>query len=110
MPQTTKPAPKSITPSNMTPLASLNSKVNSILRTLENLSQKKIRIEAEYKRQTIALKRKREALKREHSSKLKLKESLDNTHFYSELLNDNETREELKESQQLLRESAEFCR
>lgn len=42
----------------------LRSKIESILRSLENLSQKKLRIEFEIKRQKKSLIRKREELKR----------------------------------------------
>lgn len=42
----------------------LRSKIDSIIRALENLSEKKMRIEFEIKRQTQSLTRKREELKR----------------------------------------------
>lgn len=42
----------------------LRSKIDSLIRSLENLSEKKLRIEFEIKRQKKALTRKREELKR----------------------------------------------
>lgn len=44
--------------------ANLRSKIQSLLNSLENLSQKKIRIDFEIRRQKKALARKREELKR----------------------------------------------
>lgn len=49
----------------------LRSKINSILRSLENLSQKKARIEFEIKRQKKSLLRKREELKKVSTSNQK---------------------------------------
>lgn len=48
--------------------ANLRSKIQSLLNSLENLSQKKIRIEFEIRRQKKALARKREELKRTSKS------------------------------------------
>lgn len=46
----------------------LRSKIDSILRSLENLTQKKMRIEFEIKKQRKSLERKRLELKRSHKS------------------------------------------
>lgn len=96
------------TAKTLTPLQVINAKIEAIQRTLINLDQKKLRIEAETKRQLLSLKRKREALKREHSHSLKqgkiLKES---THFPNPT---EQEEEDLKKSQILLRESAEALR
>lgn len=51
-----------------TPEKNLRSKIDSILRSLENLSQKKMRIEFEIKKQRKSLERKRLELKRSHKS------------------------------------------
>lgn len=51
-----------------TPEKNLRSKIDSILRSLENLSQKKLRIEFEIKKQRKSLERKRLELKRSHKS------------------------------------------
>lgn len=53
----------------------LRSKIDSLTRSLENLSQKKARLEFEIKRQKVSLTRKREELKRvskRNSAKLQL--------------------------------------
>lgn len=87
-----------------TPRENLESKVESIIRSIENLSGKKFRIEFEIKRQKTALARKREELKRvskTHSAKVVIR---------SESQIEDETPKEdpidLRRTQRLLQESA----
>lgn len=64
------------------PEAQLRSKIQSILRSIENLSQKKMRIEFEIKRQKKSLERKRLELKKSKaSSTSKLTLSIENQHY-----------------------------
>lgn len=59
--------------------ANLRSKIESIIRTLENLSQKKLRVEFEIQQQKRALARKRTELKKsKKSSQTKVKLALEN--------------------------------
>jgi seryl-tRNA synthetase len=61
-----------------TPAKNLSSKVDSILRSIENLSQKKLRIEFEIKKQKKSLLRKKEELKKvQNSNRRRLKVSLE---------------------------------
>jgi len=61
-----------------TPARNLSSKVDSILRSIENLSQKKLRIEFEIKKQKKSLLRKKEELKKvQNSNRRRLKVSLE---------------------------------
>jgi len=63
----------------LTPARNLSSKVDSILRSIENLTQKKLRIEYEIKKQKKSLIRKKEELKRvQKSNRRRLKISLEN--------------------------------
>jgi hypothetical protein len=60
------------------PDKNLRSKIDSIVRSLENLSEKKLRIEFEIKKQQKSLIRKRQELKlRSKSNRAKLKVSLE---------------------------------
>lgn len=91
------------TPQN--PTQNLKSKMDSLLRSLEQLSAKKMRIEFEIKRQKKALANKREELRRvSKSSTAKVKLALESTINSSE---QEEIRKEQQETQRLLRESAE---
>lgn len=54
-----------------TPEKNLRSKMDSILRSLENLTQKKLRIEFEIKKQQKSLIRKRQELRRSSSTRSK---------------------------------------
>lgn len=54
-----------------TPAQNLSNKVDSILRSIENLTQKKLRIEFEIKKQKRSLLRKKEELKRVQKSSRK---------------------------------------
>jgi hypothetical protein len=61
-----------------TPARNLSSKVDSILRSIENLTQKKLRIEYEIKKQKKSLLRKKEELKKvQNSTRRRLKISLE---------------------------------
>lgn len=90
------------------PTQGLKSKIESLIRSLENLSAKKLRIEFEIKRQKRALASKREELKRNSkSSQAKLKVSLESYNYDSEeakkLLED-----EYKRTQLLLQKSSQI--
>lgn len=87
----------------LTPRQSLESKIESILRSIENLSAKKLRIEAEIRRQKKSLANKRQELK-VLSSKVKVSIKAE-----SSTLDPNSqeiTKDENKRIQLLLRESA----
>lgn len=63
-----------------TPEKNLKSKIDSLLRSLQNLSEKRARIEFEIKKQSKSLLRKREELKRvSTSTRAKLKVSLESS-------------------------------
>lgn len=86
------------------PKQNLESKIESLINSIKNLSEKKLRIEFELKRQKKALARKREALKREtKSSQVKAKISLESEQSPTpeEKLIDDQ-----KRTQRLLQESA----
>lgn len=68
-----------------TPEKNLRSKIDSIVRSLENLSQKKLRIEFEIKRQKRSLARKREELKKtQKSTQAKAKIALESQSMISQ--------------------------
>lgn len=61
----------------------LRSKIDSIIRSIENLSEKKLRIEFEIKKQKQSLERKRQELKKSSkSTKLKVKAALESGSIY----------------------------
>jgi seryl-tRNA synthetase len=61
-----------------TPAKNLSSKIDSILRSIENLTEKKLRIEFEIKKQKKSLLRKKEELKKvQNSNRRRLKISLE---------------------------------
>lgn len=56
----------------------LRSKIDSIIRSIENLTEKKLRIEFEIKKQKLSLERKRLELKKSHkTTKVKVKAALE---------------------------------
>lgn len=68
-----------------TPAKNLSSKVDSILRSIENLTQKKLRIEFEIKKQKKSLLRKKEELRKvQNSNRRRLKISLESADPNSE--------------------------
>lgn len=68
----------------------LRSKIESISRSIENLQEKKLRIEFEIKRQKKSLVRKREELKKETSrTSAKVSLALESDSFYNLLLEDD---------------------
>lgn len=82
----------------------LKSKMDSLIRSIENLSEKKIRLEFEIRRQKKSLARKREELKRlSRNSKAKISLSLE-----AQTLDENlkDPQAERKEIDRLLSESA----
>lgn len=84
----------------------LESKIESLIRSIENLSEKKGRIEFELKRQKKSLARKREELKRVSKSSqakvtLSVEQSDSNTSIGKQISPD-----ELRRTQTLLQESA----
>lgn len=82
----------------------LKSKMDSLLRSIEQLTAKKMRIEFEIKRQKRALANKREELKRvSKSSQAKVKLALESSNEFSL---QEEVLKEQQETQRLLRESA----
>lgn len=81
----------------------LKSKMESLIRSIENLSEKKIRLEFEIKRQKRSLARKREELKRVNSSsQAKVKIALES----GSQAESEEIKKERREIQKLLQESA----
>lgn len=94
------------TPIPQNPKQNLESKIESIIRTIENLSEKKIRIDFELRRQKKSLARKREELKRvSRSSQAKVSLSLENS-FNTNLQEIEDQQYALKRTQFLLQESA----
>lgn len=90
----------------LNPRQQLESKIESIVSSIENLTKKKIRIETEISKQKIALARKRSELKRVNKSiRAKATISFENL---SEVESDQVSEEEIRKIQNLLRESAEI--
>lgn len=86
----------------------LRSKIDSITRSLENLSEKKARIEFEIKRQKKSLTRKRAELKRvSRSNQAKLTLSLESGIVSTDSLPEQETRNLQVLDSRLLRESSQ---
>lgn len=82
----------------------LESKIESIIRSIENLSEKKVRIDFELKRQKRSLARKREELKRvSKSSQAKVTLSLEQL---NQATTETSSIEGYKRTQLLLQESA----
>jgi hypothetical protein len=89
-----------------TPRKNLLSKMDSILRNLENLSQKKLRIEFEIKKQKSSLQRKRLELKKaQRSLRVKTRISLESANSISEFHSEQELEEFLKRCSKYLTES-----
>lgn len=89
------------------PKQNLESKIESLIRSIENLTEKKIRIEFELKRQKKSLARKREELKRvSKSSQAKVNLSLESQTETNS--SDEKSTEEFKRTQYLLQESAKI--
>lgn len=89
-----------------TPRKNLLSKMDSILRNLENLSQKKLRIEFEIKKQKSSLQRKRLELKKAQKSlRVKTRISLESANSISEFQSEQELEEFLKRCSKYLTES-----
>lgn len=90
----------------LNPRQQLESKIDSIVSSIENLTKKKLRIETEIKKQKVALARKRSELKRVNKSlTVKSTISLEST---SEVEDDQISVEERTLIQNLLRKSAEI--
>lgn len=90
-----------------TPAKNLSSKVDSILRSIENLTSKKIRIEYEIKKQKKSLLRKKEELKKvQKSNNRRLKISLEATDPVQASKTEEEFKLFQKEVSQLLEKSA----
>jgi len=96
---------ESTTPIN-TPRKNLISKIDSILRNLENLSQKKLRIEFEIKKQKSSLQRKRDELKKAQKSlRVKTRISLESADSISEFSSEQELDDYLKRCSKYLSET-----
>lgn len=96
---------ESTTPIN-TPRKNLISKIDSILRNLENLSQKKLRIEFEIKKQKSSLQRKRDELKKAQKSlRVKTRISLESADSISEFSSEQELDDYLKRCSRYLSET-----
>lgn len=96
---------ESTTPIN-TPRKNLISKIDSILRNLENLSQKKLRIEFEIKKQKSSLQRKRDELKKAQKSlRVRTRISLESADSISEFSSEQELDDYLKRCSRYLSET-----
>lgn len=89
-----------------TPEKNLRSKIDSIVRSLENLSQKKIRIEFEIRRQKKSLARKREELKKvSKTSQARAKIALESGSCLSQVLSESKALELKRLDSALLQKS-----
>jgi hypothetical protein len=96
---------ESTTPIN-TPRKNLISKIDSILRNLENLNQKKLRIEFEIKKQKSSLHRKRDELKKAQKSlRVRTRISLESADSISEFQSEQELDDFLKRCSKYLSET-----
>jgi hypothetical protein len=96
---------ESTTPIN-TPRKNLISKIDSILRNLENLNQKKLRIEFEIKKQKFSLHRKRDELKKAQKSlRVRTRISLESADSISEFQSEQELDDFLKRCSKYLSET-----
>lgn len=83
----------------------LESKIESLIRSIENLTEKKLRLDFELKRQKKSLARKREELKRVSNSKTKAKVSLTLEGSQESQISET-TKNDFKRTQSLLQKSA----
>lgn len=91
-----------------TPERNLRSKIDSLLRSLENLTSKKLRIEYEIKKQKRSLERKRSELKKSNKTVTRrYRLSLENQTL-QEAKSSQEIQEFLREDQLLLQKSSQM--
>lgn len=91
-----------------TPERNLRSKIDSLLRSLENLTSKKLRIEYEIKKQKRSLERKRSELKKSNKTVTRrYRLSLENQTL-QEASSSQEIKEFLREDQLLLQKSSQM--
>ena len=89
-----------------TPAKNLSSKIDSILRSIENLTSKKIRLEYEIKKQKTSLLRKRSELKKvQKSTSRRIGISLESSDP-NQTINEEELKAFQREVSRLLEESA----